>query len=252
MDNVKKMPLKLKREPLLEALWEVRFATTSPPVMDLLPGLLYKAFRSDDWHLVRLPIADIPPPIVEQDSVLRYMPKIRLENNGYAIQVGDRVVSLSYRRPYPGWEAFSQKIRDLIGVLRDTNLIERLERFSFKYINLVELTQPPDLTCLDVALRLGKYDLNTLPLQLRTEIRDDNFVQIIQIISPAEVSLPGEVSRLCGVLLDIDTIRTMLPNESWPDIEEHLEDLHLASKRTFFHLLTSETIARLEPEYLGE
>ena len=244
-----RIPVRLKKEPLIEAVWEIRFTSAKPSVADLLPGLVFKALPDKYPNIVRLPSADIPAPIVERDPKLRYVPKIRLEGGNQAVQIGEHVVSLSCRRPYSGWKTFSEDIRTVIKIVRDTGLIDRLERFSLKYIDLIELDQPPSLSCLNLELKMGGYEIDTRPVQLRTEIKEGNLIHIIQIVSPAEASIPGESGRVSGVLLDIDSIRPMKENEFWPDIDSHLDDVHLSSKKMFFALLTPETIDNLEPEY---
>lgn len=244
-----KIPVRLRKEPLIEALWEIRFESEKRVIADLLPGLIYQALPGRYPQIVRLPVADIPAPIAEQDPNLRYIPKIRLEGGSHAIQIGEHVLSLSCRRPYSGWKNFSEEIRNIIGVVRNTELIDHLERFSLKYIDLIQLAQPPDLRCLNIDLKLGGNPIVTQSVQLRTEIVEEGLIHIIQVVSPAEVSLSGESSRLKGVLLDIDTIASFKEDGSWGDVEKRLDVAHSASKRIFFDLLTAETIALLEPEY---
>ena len=244
-----KIPVRLKKEPLIEAVWEIRFLDAKPSVAELLPGLVFNALPDKYPNIIRLPSADIPAPIIEQTSKFRYLPKIRLEGKNQAVQIGEHMVSLSCRRPYSGWKTFSEDIRRLMEVVRDTGLIYGLERFSLKYIDLIELDDPPSLSCLDLKLKMGGYEIDTRPLQLRTEIKECDLIHIIQVVSPAEASIPGESSRVRGVLLDIDSIRPMKENESWPDVDSHIDDVHLSSKKMFFGLLTSETIDNLEPEY---
>lgn len=246
-----KIPVRLKKEPLLEAVWEIRFFGAKSSVADLLPGMLFKALPGRYGNIVRLPAADIPAAIVERDPNLRYMPRIRLENDNQAVQVGEHIVSLNCRRPYSGWNKFASDIRDLAKVVRDTGLIDRLERFSLKYVNLFELDRPLGLGCLNLDLRLGKYEIGTRPVHFRTEIKEDDSTHIIQIASPAEAALPGVQERLKGVLLDIDTIKNLEEDESWSDLDSWLDDVHTACKRMFFSLLKPETVDRLEPEYEG-
>lgn len=246
-----KIPTRLKKEPLLEAVWEVRFCGTKPSVADLLPGMIFSALPGKYETIVRLPAADIPAPIVEHDPNLRYMPKIRLENGNQAVQVGEHVVSLNCRRPYSGWNKFSSDIRDLAKVLQDTCLIATLERFSLKYMDLIEADQTLGLGCLNLDLKLGEHEISKRPVQLRTEIKKDDLTHIVQIVSPAEVELPGHEPRLKGVLLDIDTIKPLAENESWNDLDRRLDDVHLACKRMFFSLMRPETVNKLEPEYEG-
>jgi uncharacterized protein (TIGR04255 family) len=247
----KRIPIRLKKEPLIEAVWEIRFTSNKSSVADLLPGILFEALQKQNQYpdIVRLPTADIPALIVEQDARLKYAPRIRLEGRNQAVQIGEHVLSLSCRRPYSGWRTFSDDIRTIIQIVCDTGLIDRLERFSLKYIDLIELDQPPSLRCLNLELKMGGYEIDTRPVQLRTDIKDEDLIHIIQVISPAEASVPGEPRKVVGVLLDIDSIRTMKEDESWSDVDSHLDEVHLSSKKLFFDLLTPETIEKLEPEY---
>ncbi len=243
------IPIRLKKEPLIEAVWEVRFTVAKPSAAELLPGLIYQFLHERYPNTVRLPVADIPAPIQETDPRLRYMPKIRLEGGNQCVQIGEHVLSLSCRRPYSGWSNFASDIRNLINVADGTKLIERLERFSLKYIDLIELEQPPDLSCLNMTLKLGGKEISALPVQLKTEIREDSLIHIVQIISPAEVIIPGDPQKHVGVLLDIDSINVFQEKGTWQEVDALLEEVHSSSKRMFFNLLTNETIEKLEPEY---
>ncbi len=248
----KRIPVRLKREPLLEAVWELRFSGNKPSVADLMPGMLFNALPGKHAaDVVRLPTADIPIQVIEHDRNLRYMPKIRLEEGNQAIQIGERVVSFSCRRPYSGWKKFSADIRNLAKTVRDTGLIKTLERFSLKYIDLIELDRPLGLGCLNLNLYLGGHEIDTKPVQFRTEIKERDLTHIVQIVSPAEAVAPGYEKRLKGVLVDIDTIKTLDENESWDDLERRLDEVHLACKIMFFNLMAPETIFELGPEYEG-
>lgn len=249
MEN--KIPVRLKKEPLLEAIWEIRFSAAKSPVADLLPGMLFRTFPGKYGKAVKLPIADLPAPLIEHDHNLRYIPKIRLEGSNQAVQIADRVVSLSCRRPYSGWDRFSADIRELAEAVQETGLVERLERFSLKYIDLIELEKPVGLAHLDLELKMGEYELAAKPVQLRTEIKENDLIHIIQIISPAQVEVPGAQKRLKGVLVDIDCIRPIADDESWDTLYQKLDDVHTSSKKMFFNILKPETVASLEPEYEG-
>jgi uncharacterized protein (TIGR04255 family) len=244
-----RIPVRLRQEPLLEAIWEIRFSEASPSVVDLLPGMLFKSFPAKYRRAVKLPAANIPASLADQDPNLLFAPKIRLEGENQSVQIGDRVVSLSCRRPYSGWRLFSADIHELAKGVEETGLIERLERFSLKYIDLIELEKPIGLGQLQLELRLGGYDLAAKPVHLRTEIKENDLNHIIQIISPAEVSLPGAENRLKGVLIDIDSIKPLAGDASWNALHQGLNAVHSACKSIFFSILKPETIEKLAPEY---
>jgi uncharacterized protein (TIGR04255 family) len=246
-----KIPDRLIKEPLLEVIWEIRFSGAISPVSDLLPGMIFNSFPEKYDRVTRLPVSDIPTPFVENDPNLRYAPKIRFERGNGAIQIGDRVLSISCRRPYSGWKQFSHDIKRLSKIVQETGLVKCLERFSLKYIDLIELEKAGSLSHLYIEMKMGAYDLATKPVQLRTEIEEDDLIHIIQIISPIEVGLPDIEGRLKGVLVEIDTIKTMTNGESWNTLFNELDNVHAASKKMFFSILKPETVQRLEPEYHG-
>lgn len=156
----RQIPIRLEKEPLLEAVWEVRFDNDgSSSIGEMLPGMLYQSLRECYPVIVRLPTADIPRPIAQQDEALRYVPTVRMEgppDTSFAIHVGDRVVSLNNRRPYRGWVEFSKRIRELAKLLKATGLIQKPQRFSLKYVDLIELDPPPSLASLQISLTAGR------------------------------------------------------------------------------------------------
>jgi uncharacterized protein (TIGR04255 family) len=242
------IPQRLKREPLIEALWEIRFSNDKESVVELLPGLIYKVIGAAYPKIQRLPAGNLPPAILQQDANLRYVPTTRLIGDRYSIQLGEHVVSLSCPRPYTGWEKFQIKIQELAQVLKETILLTRPERFSLKYVDVIPVSDTPSIDPLEVVLKLGTHELNHRPVQLRTEIHEDKFLHIVQIVSPAQATLPtGE--KFEGVLVDIDTICQQESSDFWLNFDELLDQAHGLSKRLFFRLLKAKTINRLEPEY---
>lgn len=243
------IPKRLKKEPLLEALWEIRFSSDKESVVDLLPGLIYRAKMSTYSEIRRLRAANLPQPFIQPDAALRYVPTVSLQGDRYSIQIGEHVVSLSCPRPYTGWDEFSKRIQDLADLLKGTNLLTRPERFSLKFIDVIPKSGGPSLEFLETSLKLGTHELTDLPVQLRTEIQEDEFIHIIQIISQAEVTTPtGEHFK--GVWIEIDTIYRKETRKFWVKFNELLDLAHYLHKKLFFHqLLKPSTIEWLEPEY---
>ena len=76
------IPKRLKKEPLIEAIWQAQFEPKEGlPVGDLLLGILYSALKVDypNLQLHRLPTADIPAAFAQTDPNLRLSPKYRME-----------------------------------------------------------------------------------------------------------------------------------------------------------------------------
>lgn len=243
------IPKRLKKEPLIEAIWQVQF--DCPGAGDVLPGVLYTALkaRHPKLQLQRLPTADIPAPIAQIDPNLRFVAKVRMEEPGgrFLWQVGDRVVTLNCRKPYAGWSAFREAILALTQDIETSGLVPQPQRHSLRYIDLLTLEPAPDLSALKLAMKLGDYEIRRHHLQMRLEIPDDECTHVVQIATPAEARLPEGLQT--GTVIDLETYVTASPTD-WDGVRVQLETLHDRSKALFFqHLLTEGAIQSLEPEY---
>lgn len=242
------IPKRLKIEPLIEVIWELRFSSKINSLAEILPGIIYTEFKEQYNNIIKLPHAELPSSVLQRDPNLKYIPIVRLDSSQYTIQIGEHVISLSCRRPYSGWLEFGKQIKALAIKLQDTHLLEP-ERFSLKYIYIIKTTEIQDLSVLDGKFILAGRDLNNSPFHLRIEFQEDSYIHVVQIASPTEAKLPsGE--QFNGVLLDIDTIYSNHSHENyWPEFQNKLDKVHDAGKRLFFELLNDNTINLLEPEY---
>lgn len=247
-----KIPKRLMKEPLIEAIWQVQFEPPAEqPIGDLLPGMLYSALR--DTHpklqLHRLPTADIPAQVAQLDPNLRYIAKYRMEEAGlpFLYQVGDHTVTLNCRKPYVGWNDFKEKTLALIDILDKSGFIPVPTRHSLRYIDLLDLEPAPDLSSLQIKIEIGGLAMCTKPLQMRIELPEDDCLHVVQLATPVQAALPWGV--MAGSVVDLETLPISNP-KSWQDIRDQLDHLHDRSKHLFFaHILTQQAIERLEPEY---
>lgn len=247
-----KIPTRLKKEPLIEAIWQAQFVPRDGlPIGDLLPGILYSALKVDypNLQLHRLPTADIPAPVAQTDPNLRFSAKYRMEepSSPFLFQVGDRIVTMNCRKPYAGWSAFKDRILKLINVIESSGLVPTPMRHSLRYIDLLCLDQAPSLKTLQVNFQIGQWKLENRPIQMRVEISDGDCNHVIQIATPAEANLPE--GRLQGSIIDLETFSNSQPG-SWQDVRAQIDQIHDRSKEVFYQqLLTADAIALMEPEY---
>ena len=71
------LPKKLKKEPLIDAVFEVRF-TSAFPAGGVLPGLLFGNLDGDK-KIEQLPLLQLPQVIRDADPNLRFAPLSRLD-----------------------------------------------------------------------------------------------------------------------------------------------------------------------------
>lgn len=242
-------PKRLGRSPLLEALVELRFEPATPTAGDLLPGLLYPAVK--EWHadvtVTPLPDAALARAIRERSQELMYKPSHRLMGGSNALQLGNRVISVSTTE-YLGWPQFKGMVESLLSNLRRTGFVKTPERFSLKYINVIPSTEAErQLALVDLRIEIAGGPPSDKGFMLRIERVDEGFVTIIQVAPNAIAKSSITAQEVHGLLIDLDTVRGALPNDFLNSPGELLEKAHAITKYNFFSLLTKSTLERLEP-----
>ncbi len=243
------LPKRLRKEPLIEAIWQAQF-DGGQGIGDVLPGILFTELRKSHpaLQLRRLPAADVPAAIAQIDPNLRFTPKMLMEAPGgsFIWQVGDRVITLNCRRPYVGWARFKDAVEALSRIVEGSSLIARLQRHSLRYIDLLTEELANDLSVLRVAMSVGDRTIRDR-VQMRVEIPEADYLHVVQIATAAQVNLSG--SQLTGTIVDMETFQAN-PTGDWSSVRAQLDELHDRSKSLFFRqILTEESIVKLDPEY---
>ncbi len=249
---MERLPKVLEREPLLEAICEVRFTSGSDvPFSEVLPGALYNALTPKP-QLRRLPAADIPRPLRSADPNLAFAPTMHLIWDAYTIIIGDRSFGVACGQPYPKWEKFRADILTVLGHVSALELDGHVERFSVKYVNLLPGgSWAEQLAKLKLSLKLGDMNVENDQLQLRLERRESEIIHIVSITIGATATRP-DGKQLEGAIVDIDSIHAVSPtplSDFVADLEPKLKTLRLENKRKFFSCLTEETIQSMGPHY---
>jgi len=244
------LPKKLKKEPLIDAVFEVRF-TSAFPAAGVLPGLLFGKLDGEK-KIEQLPLSQFPQVMRDADLNLRFAPLSRLNWEQFYINVGDRSVSVGFKYPYPGWNSFKPAIIKVMGVLKGANVIKSVVRYSLKYIDLLPATDLREqVSFVNFDVTLAGHKLENEAFQIRLEIPRDGFIHAVQVVSSATATLhTGELKQ--GLIVDVDTIANQ-QGGTFEDLlsgfPEKLETIHQANKKVFFDCLKPKTIMALEPEY---
>lgn len=242
---MEKLPQRLEKDPILEAIFEIRFKSEVPAVSELLPGLLYPTLKEIVGTPERLLPMDIPAEFLESNPQLKYQPRIRMRGDQFAILIGDRSTIISCPRPYVGWEEFKKTILTFLYSLKNTNLVSSVERFSVKYVNLLPGSNLEEqFALIKYTAVLGKYELTQFISSATVEIIEDGLNNLVEIKSNATVHT-GDGSSHHGMLLAVDTI-CLTPTDFWEQLETNIEKVHLKEKRIFFNILTDEAIRKFE------
>lgn len=241
------VPRELQRDPIVEAVFEIRFAAAAESASDLIPGMLF-AYRQGHFKApARLPFAQLPREIQDADPALRYHPRIALQADGYALMIGDRNLIVSCPRPYLGWSRLKPVVLDVFSALHDTQLVTTVERVSAKYVNLLAApaNTKEQFDLIKFTAQLGPLDLTRSTVTtVHTEVVQEAFVTIIEVKSSSTAQTSNE--KLAGILLSVDTICNDV-TDFWRAKEAIIDEVHNRGKRMFFDALTEQTLASLGP-----
>lgn len=244
------LPKKLNKEPLLDAIFELRFQSLVPASV-VLPGFLFNELEGDK-AIESLPVAQIPKNIRDNDPNLKFQPLTRVDWGQFFLSISDFSISVGCKYPYPGWAALKPAITNVINVVEKSRLITAIERYSLKYIDLlpgVDLREKVSMINLDVSL--AGHKLVREPFHIRVEIPRDGFTNAVQVVSSAQATLnTGLVKE--GMIVDVDTWTTFkhIPMEALlKDFSNKLDLIHQTNKAVFFDCITRATLQTLEPIY---
>ena len=243
---MKKQPLRLANDPILEAIAELRFEPTLPSAGDLILGMIFPEVKDVVPKIERLPFAEVPREFQDADANLRYAARQKLSGGQFALLLGDRVLDVACGRPYIGWDHFRELINRVFIALNKTGLVKQVERFSIKYVNVLEAqTRPEQYAFLDMKASLGQYAFTDHLSQLRTEIPLGSTLNIVEITAGVSIQLPqGELSH--GLLFSIDTLY-QIGNEFWQDPLKIIDEAHAIEKSLFYDLLNADAMKSLNP-----
>lgn len=249
--TAKTLPKKLIKEPMVDAIFEMRFSS-STAASSVLPGFFFAKLQPINWKVTQLPISEIPNQIRNADANLRYAPLMRIDWDNFIILIGDYTVGIGCKIPYQGWIKFKERIERAVQIVMDTNIIQAIERYSLKYVDIIDGKDLAErIQRVNINIMIGSYPVENNIFTARVEIPKDNFLKVIQISSDAKALMEGG-KVLEGVLVDIDTICRQQTSDLAnfkSELSARLEDLHQENKITFFDCLRQETIDYLEPVY---
>lgn len=245
-----KLPTVLEREPLVDAVFEVRLGG-DPHMADLLPGVLFVQLDPKPT-IQRLPAAEIPQPIRANDPNLVFAPVIRLDWREFAISFGERNLVIGCKLPYPKWPRFKEAILDIVARVASVGIAGPVERYSLKYVNLILAPTISDqITKIDMAVRIGEVAVRDDHLSVQVHKSEGDTLHIMSVVTGAQVGL-ADGKQVYGAVVDIDSIRVV----HFADfgafdaaLGPAIETLRQANKIKFFSCLTQATVSEMGPKY---
>lgn len=244
-----KLPLKLGKAPLIEAVFELRF-TSSIPASNVLPGVIFGNLPGEK-SITRLPAADLPQQLRNVDPNLAYAALVKIGWNAFSILVSDRSIALARTPPYPGWNSFKAAVLQTLEAVGKSQMIENVERISVKYTNVFPKEFGDLASVVKLNLQIGELSVVGNNILIRAEIPKNDMVHVVQLASEATTMFADGTSRK-GPLLEIDTIAVvdkMKYSDFLKIVTDRVELIHDETKVMFFTCVGPQTVEKMEPIY---
>jgi len=240
------LPTNLKSPPLIEAVFEIRFESAREAAGDVLPGLLYGKLQPTYTRIEQLPAGSIPRAQRDQNNDLRYLPHIAIHGSADSVLIGDHVISISRTLP-TGWTSFRPQCETVLKAVHETGLVKAVQKMAFKCVNILPLNDREPLSLLNGRVSLADYAINKDGMRFRGEISLEGFVMILELASVAEATVQG--SRRSGLLVTIDSTKTISDSLFWASLTPNLEEAHRVVKEMFFRLIDPAVLQEYGPQW---
>lgn len=243
------LPSKLAKEPMIEAIFEMRF-TSSAPVAAMLPGILYSKLEGS-LSMEQLPIQAMPKEIRDSDPSFMHIPLTKCSWGNYWLLIGDRVFSVASKLPYRGWADFKEKILSAHQAVLSTGLITTVDRCSIKYVDILDGVTLPPSDCFSMELVVGGSERAIDNFHVKVGISEGDVTHTVQLISRAVTELVGK-GEVQGALIDVDSVIEIShePASIFLDnLSDRAERLHAGNKKTVFGAISEKALQYLEPSY---
>ncbi|MBY4898845.1 TIGR04255 family protein [Cupriavidus sp. AU9028] len=249
---LKRIPTRLGKEPLVDALFQIRFLSVSSSLATLLPGFLFARNVGVLPGIQRLPLADIPQHVRDNTPELQYHPLLRIEFEHFFATVGDKVVVIGCKLPYPGWTSFKAKILEVLDGLGPLDILSEVELVSLKYVDVLEKAAAGDgISQLEAKVEVAGRVVSSGKTMLRTSFLADGLSNDLQLFTPFDGEVAGR-GALQGIAIEVETTMAREILTAPPGLEampQHLDRLHGVNKSVFFDVLTEEVVGKLDPIY---
>lgn len=245
-----KLPTLLSRQPIIDAVAEIRFLTPVDASL-ILPGFILRRFPQATVE--KLPASEMPDFIRQSDENLKHQPLIRIMCEEYFFLIGSGSIGVGCKLPYPGWEKLKEVIKHCVEVVSEAQIVSLVTRYSLKYADLIECDDAKTaIGYLDLDVQIAGESVGENGVNVHITMPGTEMVHLLQIAMIASVQLMDGRQKK-GVLISVDSISGSPPLSMTvfkKDWKLFFEAMHAENKARFFSCLKEETLVHLGAQYV--
>jgi len=242
------IPLSLDNNKLIETIFEIKF--NEQEHVEILFSTIYTLLNNNGFVYTKLPHADLPPQIIEQEKSLEFVPFYRFTKNNLNILLGPKIIGFSMTAPYSNWSSFKSFIETNLLIFDNVFSNRTIQKISMRYINFFENENIFDN--INISLNDDFLSDNYTSMRkrnYRTSFECNNYELMLQIDNSVSINKELVVDLLEeGSIIDINALSKA--SVSKDVIISELDNLHKKIKVIFFKTMKTDYIdKKLNPIY---
>lgn len=231
--------------PIIEATIQINCTFLTDP--DIVVGQILTLLNREEGlqaKVEKFSLLNLPQDIRLNDPNLRDKPWYRLSvGDNFYILIGLFGIALGINPPYRGWDTFKHFSLFVFNKLKGT-IITEVESISLKYLDFFsEINIFEKINC---SISMNAKQITEIPTIFRTELRENEFVKIVQITNGAHLINQALNIDNDGSLLELTLFKKNLNEEEFESI---IDKAHTIQKNSFFELLKDDYLNTFEVEY---
>jgi uncharacterized protein (TIGR04255 family) len=246
------MALRYHKPPLVEALCEVRFASTEDRKWDwAIPGMLYGRIHDrfptrKERHAITIPLVGPAAPAPPTHAIERL--QFVSQDESTMVQVGPDLLAINSLRPHLGWPDLRDTLINVLDAYREIASPPALTMAAVRYINRVELP-------LRAGFALENYFavLPGLPagvpravstFLIHTEVDYDDPTALFRF----RFGTTDSTGQVAAFMLDYEHLAAAPANPTFDQLPSWLDAGHDRIERAFYGSFTALTHAEIFQE----
>mgnify|MGYP000991724176 CR=1 FL=1 len=236
------LPKRIDPCPIVQAVFEIRFTTTTPWAQ--LPGRV-AGLIGDHYVGQVLPLFELPDQFKQQIPGSVHLPQYQFQSEQFVVNLGPQMIGLGVQAMnYPGWSVVHDELKAFLTNIVEDGFMEEGARLGVRYSDFFELNIFDHID-LDIAVN-GKA-VKDKDRQFTTVFQEGPMTIRLVLINGAIMENAHGPRR--GSVLDIDVAYGSLDFDLNSNVLERFTEAHDVIKKLFFGLVSADLLEEYKPEY---
>ena len=238
------LPTILENCPIKESTFEIRFESSFPA--GAIYGIAYKDLEDYYTDSEPLPILQIPETVRTADPNFRHQPYYRMKGKDFTLQIGPKIIAITVKDPYCGWESYKNEIIRVFQILAKLDFISEVTRIGLRYVNTFK---SGILDEIKFEIKINDVVVRNNETLLRTVFEEEHDFKTILHIANEAVITEADGDPYTGSMIDVDVSKAGENLPFMENIDGLIEEAHDIEKRRFFELLKDDFLDTFKPVY---